>query len=137
VRATIEQARGSAPGETIEAVSDQLAIPTYAPDLAVKVAEVAELGGGGIYHVTSSGPPASWFELARASLEAAGLASRVKLVQVSTDERPRIAARPRNGVLQGRVAPLEGVAPARQWTEALREYVRELQTAAPAGEATR
>lgn len=132
VRLTIERARATAPGDPLEAVTDQLAIPTYVPDLAEKIIELVQIAGGGVYHVTSAGPAVSWFELAGRSLEAAGLEKRVRLVPVTTADRPRPAARPRNGVLLGRVAAIEGVAPARSWTEALASYVGELARAGAA-----
>ena len=129
VRSIVEKAKAS-PGSTIEAVTDQLAVPTYAPDLAWKLIEVAEMGGGGIYHVTSGGPAVSWYELAEKTLDVAGLRQRVHLVRGTTAERPRPAPRPKNGALLGRVAALEGISPLRSWHEALAEYVRSLEPAA-------
>jgi dTDP-4-dehydrorhamnose reductase len=124
VRSTLETVRAQKPGETYDAVSDQIAIPTYVPDLAEKICEVATHGGGGIYHLTSSGAPCSWAELARAALGFAG--SPVKVREIKTAERPLPAPRPANGVLMSRVLVSEGIAPLPGWQSSLEAYVRSL-----------
>ncbi len=126
VISTLEKAR-AAISEPFLAVNDQLAVPTYVPDLAQRVCDVAETGGGGVYHITSSGPPCSWAELAERAIKCAGLEVRVRAI--SSDERPRRAARPRNGVLLNRVPNLEGLEPLPGWPERLEEYVRGLAVA--------
>jgi dTDP-4-dehydrorhamnose reductase len=130
VISSLEKARTLAAGEPFVAVSDQLATPTYAPDLAAACVDLAERAGGGIYHLTSGGPPCSWAELATRTFEAAGL--RVPVRAIHSPERPRRAARPANGVLANRVATLEGLPPLPSWTDALVRYVASLATRANA-----
>lgn len=124
VISSIERARALPRGEPFVSVSDQLAVPTYAPDLAAALVDIAERGGGGVYHVTSSGEPCSWAELARRSFELAGL--QVPVSAIRSEERPRRAQRPANGVLANRVCDMEGVPPLPSWTQALESYVRSL-----------
>ncbi|MBI3725634.1 dTDP-4-dehydrorhamnose reductase [bacterium] len=133
VVSVLERARALAPGEPFVAVSDQLAIPTFVPELASTVAEITEKAGGGIYHLTSSGKPCSWAELARRTIALAGLAVPVR--EIFSRESPRLAHRPPFGVLMSRVAVLEGIAPLSPWEEALAGYVKTL--GAPAPEAKR
>lgn len=124
VTATLEKARELAPGQPFVAVSDQRAVPTFAPDLAQRVCDMAERGAGGIYHLTSSGPACSWAELAEKTLAAGGLSVRVQAIR--GEERPRRAIRPANGVLLNRVSTLEGLEPLPPWPERLASYVRSL-----------
>jgi dTDP-4-dehydrorhamnose reductase len=108
-------------GEPYLAVSDQVAVPTFIPDLATRVCDIAERGGGGIYHVTSSGPPCSWDELARRAFAAAGVDREVR--GIAGDERPLPAYRSKNGVLANRVLALEGIEPLPSWQDALERHV--------------
>ncbi len=124
VTSTLEKARALAPGEPFVAVRDQHAVPTYAPDLARNLCDLAERGGGGVYHLTSSGPACSWVELAERALAAAGM--DVKVRGISGSERPRRAVRPSNGVLLNRVATLEGLEPLPAWPERLATFVKSL-----------
>ena len=124
VIATLEKVRSLPPGEPFLAVSDQLAVPTFAPDLAESVVDIAERGAGGVYHLTSSGPACSWTELAERSIALAGLATRVKAIKGA--ERPRKAERPANGVLLNRVPALEGLEPLPPWPQRLESYVKSL-----------
>lgn len=121
---SLERARALPKGEPFISVSDQIATPTFAPDLAVAMVDIAERGGGGIYHMTSAGEPCSWAELAKRTFAAAGLAVAVRALP--SEERPRRAQRPANGVLANRVSSMEGVPPLPSWTEALERYVRSL-----------
>ncbi|HZU98599.1 MAG TPA: dTDP-4-dehydrorhamnose reductase [Planctomycetota bacterium] len=120
---TLEKVRSLPRADQFVAVHDQLAVPTYAPDLAQRVCDVSELGGGGIYHLVSAGPACSWADLASRTIALAGLDVRVRAI--TSDERPR-AARPMNGVLLDRVSSLEGLEPLPSWTERLESYVRSL-----------
>jgi dTDP-4-dehydrorhamnose reductase len=125
VVSTLEKARKLPRGEPFVAISDQLAVPTFAADLAQRICDLSERGGGGVYHMTSSGPACSWAELAERALAAAGLDVRVRAIPGG--ERPRAAARPKNGVLMNRVSALEGLEPLPPWSERLDGYVRSLR----------
>lgn len=105
--------------DRLEVVDDQRGCPTFAPDLALKLREL--LGKGyGTYHITNSGD-CSWYEFARQIADYKG--SRAQLVPVTSDKFPRPARRPANSVLGNTMLRLEGIAPARPWEEALREYL--------------
>lgn len=124
VSAAIEKARSLPKGHSFSAVTDQVAVPTYAPELALRLCDLAERGGGGIYHLTSQGPPCSWFELARLAFRAAGL--DVPVHGIASRDSPRLASRPHNGVLANRVATMEGLEPLEDWRKSLEVYARAL-----------
>ncbi|MEC3998823.1 dTDP-4-dehydrorhamnose reductase [Actinacidiphila sp. DG2A-62] len=88
--------------ETVEVVDDQVGQPTWSGALAVRLAElgsaaVAGRAPGGIYHGTASGQ-VSWFGLARAVFELAGLDPR-RVRPTTSDRFPRPAPRPAYSVL--------------------------------------
>src|ERR687890_56881 len=66
----VGRARG---GEPLRAITDSYGSPTYAPDLAARLRELAELDLPGVYHVVNAGEGASYEGFARAALQAAGL----------------------------------------------------------------
>src|SRR5215218_6672228 len=59
-------------GERLRAIADSYGTPTYAPDLAARLRELAELDLSGVYHVVNAGEGASYEGFARAAAEAAG-----------------------------------------------------------------
>ena len=67
----IAQARS---GETPRVVSDVVASPTFAGDLATRYAQLVETGASGLYHACNAGP-VSWYDFARAALDLAGIAA--------------------------------------------------------------
>lgn len=84
-------------------VNDQHGRLTFTPDLArVLVELVTSSKPGGTYHVTSSGPPATWFDIARWVYEGTGH-DPDRVTSVTTDEylkgKPDQATRPTNSVL--------------------------------------
>ena len=105
--------------DTVNVVDDQRGSPTYAPDLAAGLAELARQvdGPGLVLHATNAGE-ATWFELARAVFEGVGAdPSRVR--PCSSSEFPRPAPRPGYSVLSGREWAEAGLTPLRYWTVAL------------------
>lgn len=112
-------ALGSARPE-VGVVTDQIGQPTWTMDLARQIVALMDSDApAGIYHGTSSGQ-ASWFEFAREIFALGGLdPNNVKPTDSSAFVRP--APRPSYSVL-GHDAWLEaGLAPMRDWREALRE----------------
>ncbi len=106
----LARARGS-----IRVVHDQRGRPTFAPHLASAALELALRGGEGTFHVTDGGE-CSWFELARAVVETAGLSCVVE--PCTTRDMPRPAARPERSVLD--LSKTEAVlGPMPPWTEHL------------------
>jgi dTDP-4-dehydrorhamnose reductase len=114
----VARARG---GERLKAISDSYGTPTYAPDLAARLRELAELDLPGIYHVVNSGAGTSYEGFARASAEAAGVHD-VEIESVAMDSLKRPAPRPRNSRLRCLVSEAVGLKPLRDWREALAEF---------------
>jgi dTDP-4-dehydrorhamnose 3,5-epimerase len=115
--------RGIAP----RVVADQVGRPTFAADVAA--ATLALLTRGlpyGTYHVTGTGEPASWADVARAVYAAAGR-DDLTVTDVTTEEyfadRPGAAPRPRNSVLDLGRATAAGL-PLAPWRDRLAGYVR-------------
>lgn len=117
----VERARR---GETLRAISDSYGTPTYAPDLAARLRELAELDLPGIYHVVNAGEGASYESFAREAATAAGLRD-AQIESVPTDSLHRPAPRPRNSRLRCLISEAIGLRPLREWREALAEYSRQ------------
>lgn len=107
-------------------VADQIGRPTFADDLATAI--VTLLAGDaphGTYHVTNTGEPASWADVARATFAAAGRTD-LAVTDTTTAEyfagKPGAAPRPLNSVLDlGRAAGVGIRLP--DWRERLAAYV--------------
>jgi dTDP-4-dehydrorhamnose reductase len=90
-------------------VDDQRGHPTFADDLAVGLYELASRRLPGVYHVTNQGA-VSWYEFARAVLEAAGEdPGRVSPIATADLDPPRPAPRPTNSVLDNFALEAAGV----------------------------
>jgi dTDP-4-dehydrorhamnose reductase len=109
-------------GEKMKAISDAWGTPTYAPDLAVRLRELAERDLPGIYHVVNSGDGASFEEFTRAALRAAGC-DETALETVTTESLHRPAPRPRNSRLKCLISGAIGLEPLPNWKDALLAYV--------------
>jgi dTDP-4-dehydrorhamnose reductase len=114
----ISLARG---GKSMKAINDSYGTPTYAPDLAARLRELAELDLPGVYHVVNSGEGTSYEGFARAAAESAG-AGGVEIEATATDSLKRPAPRPRNSRMRCLVSEAVGLAPLRDWRDALREF---------------
>ena len=110
-------------GERLKAISDSFGTPTYAPDLAARLRELAEFDLPGVYHVVNAGEGTSFEGFARAAVQAVG-ASGVEIEAVTTDSLKRPAPRPRNSRLRCLLSEAVGLRPLRDWREALREFAR-------------
>jgi len=110
-------------GESLRAISDSYGTPTYAPDLAARLRELAELDLPGVYHVVNAGEGASYEGFAREAAAAAGLRD-AQVEAVPTDSLKRPAPRPRNSRLRCLLSEAVGLQPLPDWRAALREFVR-------------
>ncbi|HEX8161020.1 MAG TPA: dTDP-4-dehydrorhamnose reductase [Pyrinomonadaceae bacterium] len=110
-------------GARLSAITDAYGTPTYAGDLAARLRLLAGLDLPGVYHVVNAGEGASFYEFAAAALRAAGL-DEAALAPVSMDSLDRPAPRPRNSRLRCLVSEALGLAPLRDWRDALGEFVR-------------
>jgi dTDP-4-dehydrorhamnose reductase len=117
----VERARR---GEALRAISDSYGTPTYAPDLAARLRELAELDLPGIYHVVNAGEGASYESFAREAFAAAGLPDAL-VEGVLTDSLQRPAPRPRNSRLRCLISEALGLRPLRDWRAALAEFGRQ------------
>lgn len=97
-----------APGP-LRFVDDQRGHPTFADDLATMIARLVVERRSGTFHVTNQGP-VSWFEFARAVLDAAGEdPGRVEPIATGDLDPPRPAPRPANSVLDNAALRLGGL----------------------------
>jgi len=114
-----EQRAGRASGP-LRVVDDQYGRPTYAHDLAEAIVYLVERGARGLYHVANHGV-ASWWELARTSLDAAGYED-LSVERIRTDELEVDAPRPLRAVLDCSKAEALGVK-MRNWRDAVSAYL--------------
>ena len=113
-------------GETPRFVTDQRGCPTFTPDLAPKLIELAELRASGLFHITNQGE-VSWFELAREVVAALGLDPDIVQPILSADSHPSHAARrPANSVLDNTELVARGLELLGPHDEALARLVTDL-----------
>jgi dTDP-4-dehydrorhamnose reductase/4-ketoreductase len=108
--------------DTLDVVDDQRGQPTWTADVATRIVDLGtKLCGGeaahGIFHATSSGE-ASWFDLAQEVFRIAG-ADPDRVRPTSSTAFPRPAPRPAYSVLGHARWQQVGLAPIRDWREAL------------------
>ncbi len=109
-------------------VDDQRGHPTFTTDLAEVIVGLVEDGRPGLFHVTNQGA-VSWYEFARAVLEAAGDdPDRVDPCSTTDLQPPRPAPRPANSVLDNAALRMSGLAPTRDFHEPLGELVTRLRS---------
>lgn len=113
----------AASNATLKGITNMRSIPTYAPDAARRILEIADRGVPGVYHVTNAGV-ASWFEVARAALDLAGR-DDVELLPVTTHELGLPAPRPEYSAMRCLLSERLGLAAPRPWRDALADFVAE------------
>jgi dTDP-4-dehydrorhamnose reductase len=115
----IERARRC---ETLKAIGDAYGTPSYAPDLARRLRELAQLDLPGTFHVVNAGEGVSYEEFARATLDLGGYPT-TNLETVAMDRLNRPAPRPRNSRLKCILSDAIGLPPLPFWKDALRAFV--------------
>jgi len=114
-------------GATPTVVSDQTGRPTFADDLADAIVHLTTTGAPyGTYHVTNTGEPASWADVARASFALVGRPPSAVTGTTTAAyfaDKPDAAVRPRNSVLSMEKAHAAGVRMP-TWTDSLATYVK-------------
>jgi len=116
-------------GQPVRVVDDQIGSPTFTRDLARAVRELAVTGRYGTVHLVNDGS-CSWYELAAAVFDAAGL--DVDLSPQSSDAIDRPAPRPAWSVLDTTHARALGLGPLPHWREGLERLLAELDAQGPA-----
>lgn len=112
-------------GEPLAAISDSFGTPTYAPDLARRLRELATLDLPGTYHVVNQGEGVSYHQFSTAALAAAKCRADVRSVRMLDLARP--APRPVNSRLRCLLSPALGLAPLPSWEEALQKFAGEFR----------
>ena len=107
-------------GGPIRVVDDQVLTPTYTMDLAGAIVELIHTGEYGTYHITNSGE-CSWFEFGKAVFEIFALSPDYG--RISSEEYGAKALRPGYSVLGNSRIHSLGIAPLREWRDALRDYL--------------
>jgi dTDP-4-dehydrorhamnose reductase len=120
ILAQAEKRRVAGSSEPLRVVEDQYGRPTYAYDLAEGILSLLSSGATGLYHLANR-DVASWWELARATLDEAGYPD-LTIDRIRTEELNVDAPRPLWSVLDSSKAEAEGVA-LRSWRDALRAYL--------------
>ncbi len=83
--------------DEVAVVDDQVGCPTYVGHLAAAVRRLVDRGARGLWHVAADGE-CTWFELAQAIFEEAGIECRAR--PITTAELGRPAPRPAYSVLR-------------------------------------
>ena len=118
--ATIVNAARTRP--SLRVVADEWGSPTYVPDLAAGLWQLAAAPVTGIVHLTNSGV-CTWHELAVEALAVAQLETPVEAINAADWGSPTV--RPRYSPLANTRWAKLGHEPLRGWREAVREYVRQ------------
>jgi dTDP-4-dehydrorhamnose reductase len=111
-------------GKPLRVVNDQHCTPSYTADVAVAAAALIASGRHGLFHITSSGNT-TWYELAKAAIELAGL--KTEITPIPTRDYPTPARRPTYSVLNLDELAAAGIPLPRPWHEALAAYIEERQ----------
>lgn len=107
--------------DSLKVVNDQQGSPTYTPDLARSIVNLAGTGIYGTYHYTNSGVT-TWYGFARKIIEIAGLKTKVE--PCTTDVFPRPARRPANSAMDPfPIIQVLGYTPP-SWEAAVEHYIR-------------
>jgi dTDP-4-dehydrorhamnose reductase len=105
-------------GESVKAISDAFGTPTYAPDLARRLRDLAVLDLPGVYHVANEGEGTSYSGFAHAVFRDNRL-----IEEISSARLHRPARRPPNSRLRCLLSEATRLEPLRPWNEALQAFV--------------
>jgi dTDP-4-dehydrorhamnose reductase len=104
---------------SLRVVDDEVANPSYAPDVAKAMARLIETEQFGTFHMTNSGS-CSRFEFAREILRLSGR-EHVPITPIPSSEWPRPSTPPLRAILHNSAAASLGIT-LRPWQEALADY---------------
>lgn len=107
-------------GQPIRVVEDFVASPTYAPELALRTADLVDKKLHGIFHV-GGGTAISWFDYAKLIFEVAGITPELK---PSTEREHRtLARRPKFSALSNAKMERCGISPMPPMREVVEDYM--------------
>ena len=121
ILAQAQERRRTGDRTPLRVVDDQRGRPTYAVDLAEAIRALVEADARGLYHVANRGE-ATWWEVARASLDEAGFGD-LGVDRIRTRDLSLPAPRPMYSVMDCSKAEALGVRP-RSWQDALQAFLR-------------
>jgi dTDP-4-dehydrorhamnose reductase len=104
----------------LRVVTDVVASPTFAGDLADALRRLIETNAYGLYHAVDVGP-VSWYDFAREALAQAG--SVVRLQPITAAQWKQAAARPRFSALQNERLQALGIAMP-SWRDGIATYLQ-------------
>ena len=107
-------------GETIRAVSDVVASPTFAGHLADAIRSLVATGKYGLYHACDVGA-ITWYDYAKKALELAGVAGEIEPISASSWKMA--ARRPSYSALANRKLEALGIAMP-PWQEGIAAYLK-------------
>jgi dTDP-4-dehydrorhamnose reductase len=113
-----------AEGKAIKAIRDSYGTPTFAPDLARRLRELAELDLPAIFHVTNAGEGTSYLGFAEKVCEIKGF-DKSLIEPVSFADLKRPAPRPQSSKLACLFSEKFGLEPLQNWENALRKFITE------------
>ena len=106
--------------DELNVVGDQIGSPTYTPDLAVLLCDMAFSKKYGTYHATNEGF-CSWAEFAAEIMKQSG--SACKIIPIPTEHYPTKATRPKNSRLSKKSLDLAGFKRLPEWQDALTRFL--------------
>ncbi|MCL2365864.1 MAG: dTDP-4-dehydrorhamnose reductase [Oscillospiraceae bacterium] len=106
--------------DEISVVCDQIGSPTYTPDLAKLLCNIALSGKYGVYHATNEGF-CSWAEFAEEIMRERG--SSCKINHIPTSQYPTKATRPHNSRLSKLSLVSAGFERLPSWNDALKRFL--------------
>ena len=113
--------------KAVKAISDSSGTPTFAPDLAKRLRELAELDLPGLYHVTNSGAGTTYAGFAAKIAEIIAPLVNSNLIEtVSFADLKRPAPRPQNSKLRCLISEKYGFKPLPDWETALTLYLAQI-----------
>ncbi|OGP75245.1 MAG: dTDP-4-dehydrorhamnose reductase [Deltaproteobacteria bacterium RBG_16_49_23] len=122
VTAILRQAKEK---KILSIVNDQIGSPTYTVDLSRAISQLVRKIAGGIFHVTNS-ESCSWYDFGQAILKLSGI-EEVQVLPISSSQLGRKAPRPPYSVLNTERFRKETGGPLRPWSEALKDFLYELE----------
>jgi len=109
--------------DEINVINDQIGSPTYTPDLAILLCDMALSGKYGIYHATNEGF-CSWSDFAKEIMHQSN--NICKINPIPTEQYLTKAIRPKNSKLSKNSLDKSGFSRLPEWQDALRRFLRDL-----------